>query len=194
MKRLLGWSKDNLAAILLVACFIPVYAVSQITGTTFEHWGSTSMRFLNREYYRWITCIFLHFDFAHIFFNSAALLAIGSLIGPFLGKWKTVLLFLLCGGLAEIACSVVVSYSEAVYAGGSSGGIFALIGVFAVCFLRFPQRFRLKLLRLDVLIVIAFFVFANDNIGSFMTHVFGFLAGIIVSFVLVTAGWINAED
>jgi len=194
MKRLLGWSQDNLAAIMLVACFIPVYAVSQITGTAFEHWGSTSMRFLNGEYYRWITCIFLHFDFAHIFFNSVALLAIGSLIGSFLGKWKTVLLFLLCGGLAEIACSVVVSYSEAVYGGGSSGGIFALIGVFAVCFLRFPQRFRLKLLRLDVLIVIAFFIFANDNIGSFMTHVFGFLSGIIVSFVLVTAGWINAKD
>lgn len=188
MKAVAGWSKNNIVAILLVLCFIPVYVVSQITGMAFEHWGSTSMEYLNSEYFRWMTCIFLHFNFVHIFFNSIALLAIGSLVSPFIGKWKTLFLFLLCGILAEIACSVIISYSEPVYGGGSSGGIFALIAVFTVCYLRFPQSFVLKWYRLDVIIVIVFFIFANDNMGSFMTHIFGFVAGIIVSFVMVLAG------
>lgn len=193
MKAVAGWSKNNIVAILLVLCFIPVYVVSQITGMAFEHWGSTSMEYLNSEYFRWMTCIFLHFNFVHIFFNSIALLAIGSLVSPFIGKWKTLFLFLLCGILAEIVCSVIISYSEPVYGGGSSGGIFALIAVFTVCYLRFPQSFALKWYRLDVIIVIVFFIFANDNMGSFMTHIFGFVAGIIVSFVMVLAGLLKND-
>ena len=194
MKPVANWAKNNIVAIILVLCFIPIYVYSQITGTAFEHWGSTSMQYLNSEYFRWLTCIFLHFDFAHIFFNSVALLAIGSLVSPFIGKWKTLFLFILCGILAEIACSVIINYSEPVYGGGSSGGIFALIAVFTVCYLRFPQDFALKWYRPDVIITIAFFVFANDNIGSFLTHVFVFVAGITVSFVMVSLGWIAGRD
>lgn len=191
MKSITNWLKNNLAAIILVLCFVPIYVYSQINGTAFERYGSTSMKYLNFEYFRWLTCIFLHFDFVHIFFNSIALLAIGSLVSPLIGKGKTLFLFLLCGILAEIACSMIISYAEPVYGGGSSGGIFALIAVFIVCYLRFPQDFVLKWYRLDILLVIAFFIFANDNVGSFMTHVFGFVAGIIVSFVMVLFGWLN---
>ncbi len=191
MKSVTDWLKNNIVAILLVLCFIPVYAISQITGTVFEYWGSTSMEYLNSGYFRWLTCIFLHFNFVHIFFNSIALLAAGSLVSPFIGKGKTLFLFILCGILAEIPCSAFISYSEPVYGGGSSGGIFALIAVFAVCYLRFPQNFNLKWTRADVIIVIAFFIFANNNMGSFLTHVFGFSAGIIVSFFMVLAGFIG---
>lgn len=191
MKSVTNWLKSNIAAVILVLCFIPVYVISQITGTAFEHWGSTSMEYLHSEYFRWMTCIFLHFNFVHIFFNSIALLAIGSLVSPFIGKWKTLFLFILCGILAEIACSMTISYSKPVYGGGSSGGIFALIAVFIVCYLRFPQNFTLNRHKLDFIIVIAFFIFANDNMGSFMTHIFGFVAGIIVCFVMVLVGWIN---
>lgn len=191
MKPMMKWTKNNITAVILVILFIPIYIVSQVTGTAFEHWGSTSLEFLNFEFYRWLTCIFLHFNFVHIFFNSAALLAIGSLVSPFIGKWKTLFLFLLCGVLAEIACSAIVSYSEPVYGGGSSGGIFALIAAFMVCCLRFPEHFRLKWYRPDVIVVIAFFLFANDNIGSFLTHAFGFIAGILVSFIMVLTGGIH---
>lgn len=194
MKSVTHWLKNNLMAVILVLCFIPIYVYSQITGTAFEHWGSTSMEYLDHEYFRWLTCIFLHFDFVHIFFNSLALLAVGSLVSPFIGKWRTLFLFILCGILAEAACSVIINYSVPVYGGGSSGGIFALIAVFVVCYLRFPQNFALKWYRLDTIIVIAFFIFANDNIGSFLTHVFGFAVGIIVSFVMVLFGWMSHKE
>lgn len=41
--------------------------------------------------------------------------------------------------------------------------------------------------------MIVFFIFANDNMGSFMTHIFGFVAGIIVSFVMVLAGLLKND-
>lgn len=37
------------------------------------------MEYLNCEFYRWITCIFLHFNFVHIFFNS--ILSIKNCVG-----------------------------------------------------------------------------------------------------------------
>lgn len=191
MKPIIKWARHNITAIILVILFIPIYVFSQITETVFTRWGSTSMVYLNGEYYRWLTCIFLHFNFVHIFFNSIALLAVGSLISPFIGKWKTIFLFIFCGILAEITCSVIISYSQPVFGGGSSGGIFALIAAFIVCYLRFPEQFRLKWYRPDVLIVIAFFIFANDNMESFLTHAFGFIAGIIISFIMVLTGWIH---
>ena len=39
--------------------------------------------------------------------------------------------------------------------------------------------------------MVVFFIFANDNMGSFLTHAFGFIAGIIVCFIMVLSGWIN---
>ena len=107
MKKISNWAKGNIVAISLVVVFIPIYIVSQITGTAFEHFGSTSMEYLNGEYYRWLTCIFLHFNFVHIFFYSIALIAIGSLLGSFLGKWRTLFLFVFCGIIAEIVCSIL---------------------------------------------------------------------------------------
>ena len=191
MKKITEWAKNNIIAISLAIVFIPIYIVSQITGTVFEHFGSTSMEYLNGEYYRWFTCIFLHFNFIHIFFNSIALISVGSLLSPFLGKWRTLFIFIFCGILAEIVCSVIISYSEPVFGGGSSGGIFALIAAMVVCYLRFPGSFDLKLTRIDVILVIAFFIFANDNMGSFLTHAFGFIAGIVVSFIMVLIGLIH---
>ena len=191
MKKISTWAKNNIIAISLTIVFIPIYIVSQITGTTFEHFGSTSIAYLNGEYYRWLTCIFLHFNFVHIFFNSVALIAIGSLISPFLGKWRTLFIFISCGILAEIVCSIIISYSEPVFGGGSSGGIFALIAAMIVCYLRFPKSFNFKWTRIDVIIVIAFFIFSNDNMGSFLTHAFGFISGIVISFVMVLTGRIN---
>lgn len=191
MKPIIKWTQNNIVAIVLVIIFIPIYVISQITGTAFEHWGSTSMEHLDCEYYRWVTCIFLHFNFIHIFFNSVALLAIGSLVSPFIGKWKTLFIFIFCGILAEIACSVVINYPGHVFGGGSSGGIFALVASFIVCYLRFPEYFNFKWYRLDVIAVAVFFIFANDNIGSFLTHAFGFIAGVIVCFIMVLTGRIN---
>ena len=194
MKKITRWATNNIIAISLTIVFIPIYIISQITGTAFEHFGSTSMEYLNGEYYRWFTCIFLHFNFVHIFFNSIALISAGSLIGSFLGKWRTLFIFVFCGILAEIVCSVIISYSEPVFGGGSSGGIFALIAAMIVCYLRFPKSFELKWTRIDVILVIVFFIFANDNMGSFLTHAFGFIAGIVVSFIMVLTGLIHDTD
>lgn len=191
--RVRNWMKENRISIVLVIVFIPIYIVTQSNSEAVKYIGTTSIEYLNNEFYRWITCIFYHYNFVHIFFNSLALICVGSLLSPFIGKWKTLLVFILGGAVAEIPFSLIVHYGAVNYGGGSSGGIFALIAAFLVCFLRFPEVFHIKWFRPDLLIVAVFFIFANDNQSSFLTHVFGFTVGILISSIMVALNIIKKE-
>lgn len=185
MKRVKSWIDKNIVAIMLVIVFVTIFIFTQSNGDAVKYIGTTSIEYLNNEFYRWVTCIFYHYNFMHIFFNSLALICVGSLISPFIGKWKTLIIFILGGAVAEIPFSLIVHYGTADYGGGSSGGIFALIAAFLVCYLRFPEMFTLKWFRPDLLIVVVYFIFANDNQSSFLTHVFGFVVGILIATILV---------
>ena len=188
--KMITWIKSNLTAIILVAIFIPVFIWTQSNENAVNMIGTTSMNYLNKEFYRWFTCIFYHYGFDHIFFNSLALLSIGSLINTYTGKIRTAAVFLLGGALAEIPFSIIVNYGDT-YGGGSSGGIFALIAVFIVCQLRFGQEKKIKWYRPDLIATILFFIFANDNVSSFLTHIFGFTVGIILGTIMIITGLIK---
>ncbi|MCD8020842.1 MAG: rhomboid family intramembrane serine protease [Clostridiales bacterium] len=182
----------NIVAIILVLVFISIYIVSLRTDDVFLYFGATSMKYLNGEYYRWFTCLFLHYNFRHLLSNSASLLLVSSLLCSILGKWKTLFLFLSGGILSEIAYSFVIS--EQIYGIGASSGIFALIACLIVCYLRFPKQFHLVWYRPDVIILLIYFVFANSSVSSFLVHAFGFAAGVLISFIMVVTGLIKISD
>lgn len=188
------WIYDNMVAIMLVIVFIIIFIFTQYNDNVLKYIGTTSIEYLNNDFYRWITCIFYHYNFMHIFFNSLALICIGSLLSPFIKKWKTFIIFILGGFLAEIPFSLIVHYGETNYGGGSSGGIFALIAAFIVCYLRFPNAFKLKWFKPDLLIVLIYFIFANDNQSSFLTHAFGFIAGVLLTTIMVILKIIKEES
>lgn len=191
--RIKNWINKNMVAIMLVIVFIPIYIVTESNSEAVKYIGTTSIKYLNNEFYRWFTAIFYHFNFIHILFNSLGLICVGSLVSPFIGKWKTLLIFVLGGILAEMPYSLIVNYGAGSYGGGSSGGIFALIAAFLVCYLRFPEVFQLTWRRVDLWMVFIFFIFSNDNQASFLTHVFGFVAGILLATIMVLCGVIKKE-
>lgn len=193
MGKAMDWVKENIVCIILVIIFIPIYIVTATNHGIFNMLGNTDLQYLNGEYYRWVTAVFIHHSLGHIFLNSIALISIGSLISRFIAKWKTLFIFISAGTLAEMAYSIVVTYAVPLYDGGSSGGIFALMGSFMVCYLRFPQEFNLKWFRLDVMIAFLYFILVNGNISSFLTHTFGFTFGIIITFIMVVSGLINEK-
>lgn len=186
------WIKDNIVCIVLVLIFIPVYFMMQRYSWVNQRLGTTSIEFLNGEYYRWGTCMFLHYGYKHILYNSIALIAVGSLISPYIGKIKTLLIFLAGGILAEVAFSYVVTYGAPSYGGGSSGGIFALIAAFICCYLRAGKSLGIVWYRPDLLITLVFMVLANDNLSSFLTHCFGFIAGVLLTTLMIVTGLIGS--
>ncbi len=86
MTKVKGYINDNIVALALVIVFIPIFILTEMNDTVVNYIGTTSVEYLNNEFYRWITCIFYHYSFIHIFFNSLALISIGSLLSPFFGK------------------------------------------------------------------------------------------------------------
>ncbi|MCD8364323.1 MAG: rhomboid family intramembrane serine protease [Clostridiales bacterium] len=188
-KKIYRWLYQNIITIILVLTFILIHAASQNAEDVFLYFGATGMQYLNGEYYRWLTSLFLHYNIGHLLANSAALLSVGSLITPLLKQRQSFILFLTGGVLAEIAFSVVVS--DQIYDIGASSGIFALIACFIACCLRFPEDIRPVWYRPDALIVFVYFFFANTSVSAFLVHTFGFAAGILISFVMILTGRIK---
>lgn len=186
-----SWLKDNVVAIVLVLSFFLIYIVSLNRENAYLYFGATGMEYINGEYYRFLTCLFLHYTPRHLLGNSLALLSVGSLLSPFLGKTKTLFLFLSGGVLSEITWSYMIS--DQIYDIGASSGIFALIACLIVCLLRFPDQFRFKWYRPDIVIVLLYFIFANSSVTAFLVHTFGFAVGILFGFVMVLTGMISAK-
>lgn len=191
--KLVRWIQHNAVAILLSISYIAIYIVKEIKPEINDMLGACSLNFINGEYYRWFTCSFLHYGLYHLFGNIIGLLAVGSLLSPFIGKWKTLFFFFISDVLGGITFSWIVSSAEPSYGGGASGGIFALIATLVVCYLRFPEQFKCKWYRIDVLVTIIYFIIANDNWSSVLTHIFGFSYGIILSFIFVVFKLIKAS-
>lgn len=185
------WLYQNAAVAVLVIIFVFIYFISQITGGAAVNFGNTGMEYLSGQYYRWVTCLFLHNNLWHLFSNSAAILAAGSLLSRILKKHLTVFAFLAGGILSELAYSAVSA--DSFYEVGASGGIFALIACLVVCCLRFSECFCMKWYRPDVIIVMIYFVLANSSITAFLVHMFGFVAGIILCFIMVLVGAIRRK-
>lgn len=183
--KFVRWFQQNAIAVFLSIAFVAVYIAKEIKPEINDMLGACSLRFINGEYYRWFTCSFLHYGLYHLLGNIAGLLAVGSLISPLIGKWKTLFFFFASDFLGGITFSWIVSSAEPSYGGGASGGIFALIAALIVCYLRFPEQFKFKWYRADVLITMVYFFVANDNWSSVLTHMFGFSYGIVLSFVFV---------
>ncbi|MBP1549122.1 MAG: rhomboid family intramembrane serine protease, partial [Oscillospiraceae bacterium] len=64
------WLTDNIVAIVLVIIFIPIFILTQNNDILLGYIGTTSIKYLDNEFYRWFTCIFYHCNITHIFFNS----------------------------------------------------------------------------------------------------------------------------
>ncbi|MCD8073879.1 MAG: rhomboid family intramembrane serine protease [Lachnospiraceae bacterium] len=184
-----SWVYHNIVAITLVLIFVLLYILLPGTEDTFVSFGATCMKYVNGEYYRWITCLFLHYNLRHLLANSIGILSVGSLLGSFLKKRHTLFIFLSGGILAEIAYSMVIT--DLTYDIGASSGVFALIACLIVCILRFPKHFHFIWYRPDVIITIVYFIFANTSVSAFLVHSFGFAAGIMISFILVITGRIK---
>ena len=137
------------------------------------------------EFWRLISCVFLHGDGLHMLLNGVALFALGRLCESLYGAARFVWLFLLCG-----MCGATFSWLGGnTTSVGASGGIFGLMGAAMVFGWRYRQQLpdpmshflRRSLLPWVVLnLVIGLLLPFIDNLG----HIGGLLAGILLAMVI----------
>jgi len=178
--------------IVILALNILTYLAMSVTG------GSANLDNLIRfgakynpliaqgEYWRLVTCVFLHIGFAHLLFNSLALHTFGRDLEKLYGAGRFAFLYL-ASGIAGSAASY--AFSDKVSA-GASGAIFGLVGLALVFGLRYrsaipPQlKSRFGTGVLPVLLYNVIFGLSRAGYIDNFAHLGGLAAGILLGLIV----------
>ena len=137
-----------------------------------------------KMYWQFLTYMFIHQGFMHIFFNMLGLLFFGFAIEKAIGSKEFLLFYFICG-IASGLFSFIIYYftgSYRIFLMGASGAIYAVLFAYAVCFPRsrlyvwgiLPVPAPILVLAYAIIEVVEQFV-SSSNIAH-MTHLFGFAA------------------
>lgn len=136
---------------------------------------------LQGEWWRLITNCFLHIGIIHLLLNMYALIYIGLLLEPHLGRMKFTVAYFLAGVAASTSS---LWWHDLTISAGASGAIFGMYGVFLAML---TTNLMEKKTRKPLLISIGVFVFYNLAYGmkggiDNAAHIGGLLAGILIGY------------
>ena len=138
------------------------------------------------EYYRIITCLFLHFGIEHLLNNMVMLGALGWNLELEIGKVRFLVIYFVSGIAGNILSLFYdLSTENPAVSAGASGAIFGLMG--ALLYVVILNRGRLgRLSGRGMLIMVAlslYFGFASSGVVNF-AHIGGLVSGFILAVIL----------
>lgn len=184
--------KKNIVTNIIIGINIIVFILEVYLSNSMENINSYVLWILgakenysifNGEYYRLITCMFLHGGIMHIIFNMYALYSIGSIVEIWFGKIKYIVIYFISGIMGSIM-SLYFSESMSV---GASGAIFGLLGCVLVIAIKFRGRIGKDFL-INIAGVIGINIFIGlkaidiDNFG----HIGGLIGGIVITLIFLS--------
>ncbi len=135
------------------------------------------------EWWRLLTCVFLHGNIMHLIFNISGLVFVSFILEPFLGHVKYLILFIVSGVLASLTS---LYYHDTILSIGASGAIFGLYGAFISLMLTksitdemggFFFTFSLIFIGINLLLGL------SEGIDN-AAHIGGLLSGFIIGLIL----------
>lgn len=193
LRSILTIRKGNMATPLLAYINIALFVIMTIsgvslfapTGISIIKWGADfGPLTLTGDWWRTITCNFIHIGVIHILMNMYALLYIGIFLEQLIGGRRLISAYLLTGLFSALASLAI--HPENISA-GASGSIFGLYGIF-LSYLMFHYKIE-KGQRKSLLYSIGFFVFYNLMSGvreegiDNAAHIGGFVSGVILGII-----------
>ena len=124
--------KFKIKGVLIITIINIIVFVLTLGGLAFSdilgnYWAYT---FLNHEYYRLFTCMFVHAGFSHIICNTITLWQYGILVENAYGTRKFILLYILSGlGASLGSAGINMIFNRAIISVGASGAICGLLGI-----------------------------------------------------------------
>ena len=175
----------GLNLVLFIAMVLTGVSIMDPDSMSLIRWGANySPLTMGGEQWRLLTCCFLHIGIMHLLMNMYALVFIGLLLEPYLGKARFLAVYLLTGIAASAAS---LWWHDITISAGASGAIFGLYGVFLALL---TTNVIDKATRGPLLSSIGIFVVFNlfnglqggvDNAA----HIGGLISGIIAGYALV---------
>ncbi len=134
--------------------------------------------------WRLLTSCFLHKDVFHLFFNMYGLMICGMYLEPLLGKWRFLIVYLLCALASGLASLWWYDITPSL---GASGAIFGLFGLLFSLLLRpLVEPVERKALLTSISIYIGSSLIALFFVDGFdhAAHTGGLLTGILLGWLL----------
>lgn len=136
---------------------------------------------LEGEWWRLFTCCFLHIGIFHLLMNMYALLYIGLLLEPYLGKTRFLATYMLTG----IASSTTsLWWHDLTISAGASGAIFGMYGVFlAMLTTNLIEKSARKALLTSIVIFVGYNLINGLKGGiDNAAHIGGLVSGILIGY------------
>lgn len=145
-----------------------------------------------KKYYTFITSGLIHADWMHLFFNMFTFIAFAFKLETLLGHWQFGLLYFVSMVLADIPSVLKHKENFRYNSLGASGAISAVLFSFILFYplselMIFPIPFSIPAIIFGVLYLVYCYFMAKqsrDNINH-DAHLFGALAGLIITLLLV---------
>lgn len=173
----------DLNILVFIAMVLAGFGMVTFNSADLLNWGANYRPLTtDGQWWRLLTSTFMHSGLMHLFANMYALIFVGTILEPFLGKTKYLFLYLLTGILASVAS---IWWYDAAISVGASGAIFGLYGFFLAILLlkKLPADVN-KAFLTSTLVFVGFnllmgFTGGIDNAAHIGGLVGGFLLGIV---------------
>lgn len=172
--------------IINIIIFLLMYIIgngSEDTRTLVDFGALSKILVKYGDYYRIITCAFLHIGILHLLCNMYALYIIGKDIESFFGRFKYIFIYLISTIVGSLMSLTFMD--EYTISAGASGAIFGLMG----SLLYFGYNYRVTLNNsinkqiLPIIFINLLFGFMSSGVDNF-AHLGGLLGGYIASIVV----------
>jgi membrane associated rhomboid family serine protease len=172
----------NIAIFLLMS--LMGYGFLSFKGQDLLQWGANFGPLTkNGEWWRLLTCTFLHGGIMHLFTNMYGLLFVGIFLEPLLGRKYFLIIYLVNGILASLAS---LFWHDTTVSIGASGAIFGMYGLF-ISFMLFkiftPEFSKAFLLSTLVFVGINLLMGLTGGIDN-AAHIGGLISGFIIGILM----------
>ncbi len=148
-------------------------------------WGANFKALtLRGQWWRLITACFLHIGVVHLLLNMYALLSIGFLLEPYLGRRRFLAAFLLTGIVASLTS---LWWHSGGISAGASGAIFGMYGVFlAMLTTNLIEKSSRKPLLVSIIIFVGYNLLGGlkDGIDN-AAHLGGLISGLAIGYAFL---------
>jgi rhomboid protease GluP len=139
-------------------------------------------RVMAGEWWRMVTCMFVHIGFVHFFLNAYALCMLSPPLEKLLGRNRFLALYFLSGMIGSV---LTIMLKPAVWSAGASGAIYGLVGAYLGLHFRY-KPFYASLMSQILLFLLADLIIAfipGMRINT-LAHYGGLLGGIGLSYLV----------
>lgn len=153
-----------------------------------DAWGANSgMRVAEGQWWRLLTCAFLHGGILHVAVNMYSLHVVGRPVETFFGRGPYLAIYVLSALFASMASLL---WTPGAFSVGASGAIFGVFGAIAAFFVANrrrmpPEMFRSQMMRMSMVVVLNLLIgFSIPNIDQ-AAHVGGLVSGFLIALTIV---------